>query len=205
MQDVSVYRIASEEADFDELTLTSAPGNHPGAAYPNVFENSVLEKKVFGPVRPYENFTIDVTGAVSEAFNAGDNVTSFGLETSTGISRFCSQSKTNPRIKTKSAEAKEVISADLDAETWCYPRLEVVLGALNCPVSSEDPTCSLPEGSLPGPLHAICGTTEPTFPTSPAITNWRDGTVITTTTTTTTTTMAPPIKEGQCRYNDHVQ
>lgn len=205
MQDVSVYRIAAEEADFDESSVTSATGKHPGAEYPHVFKDSKLEQKVYGPVDKFENFTIDVTGAVSEAFDAGSKVVSFGLETSTRISRFCSQSKTNPRGTTKSKEAKEVISADLDAATWCYPRLEVVLGGLNCPGASQEPSCSLPEGSPAGPLDDMCGTTAPTFPTSPAITDWRDGTAITTTTTTTTTTMAPPIKEGHCRYNDHVQ
>eukprot|EP00746_Dinoflagellata_sp_MGD_P072064 gnl/MRDRNA2_/MRDRNA2_29279_c0_seq1.p1 gnl/MRDRNA2_/MRDRNA2_29279_c0~~gnl/MRDRNA2_/MRDRNA2_29279_c0_seq1.p1 ORF type:complete len:1033 (-),score=151.28 gnl/MRDRNA2_/MRDRNA2_29279_c0_seq1:349-3447(-) len=205
MQDVSVYRIPVGEADFDEFDLTSATGKHPGADYPNVFKDSVLENKVYGPVDVYENFTIDVTGAVSEAFDAGNKVVSFGLETSTGISRFCSQSKSNPRGKTKSKETKEVISEDLDAAIWCYPRLEVVLGGLNCPATSQDPSCSLPEGSPAGPLDDMCGTTAPTFPASPAITDWREGTAITTTTTTTTTTIAPPITEGHCRYNDHVQ
>merc|ERR1712093_199073 len=48
----------------------------------------------------------------------------------------------------------------------------------------------------------MCGDVTPTFPGTP--TDWRDDSAITTTTTTTTTTQAAPIKEGQCRYNDHV-
>merc|ERR1719262_1036271 len=59
---------------------------------------------------------------------------------------------------------------------------------------------------MPTPAPSPTPTSAPT-PTlaNPAITDWRDDTAITTTTTTTTTTMAPPIKEGHCRYDDHVQ
>eukprot|EP00746_Dinoflagellata_sp_MGD_P072066 gnl/MRDRNA2_/MRDRNA2_29279_c0_seq3.p1 gnl/MRDRNA2_/MRDRNA2_29279_c0~~gnl/MRDRNA2_/MRDRNA2_29279_c0_seq3.p1 ORF type:complete len:1069 (-),score=202.51 gnl/MRDRNA2_/MRDRNA2_29279_c0_seq3:213-3323(-) len=185
MKDVSVYRIPSGEDDFDEFDLTSAEGKHPGGAYPFVFNNSDLVSKVYGPVEPKKDFTIDVTLAVQDAFKSGR--IAFGLETSEPVSRFCAQSRNNTR-----------------KEGWCYPKLEIVLGAGSCPVKIQDPSCSKPVGSPPGPLDATCGTTPPTFPTTD-ITDWREGTAITTTTTTTTTTQMEVIKEGHCRYNDHVQ
>merc|ERR1711977_213329 len=116
---------------------------------------------------------------------AGGKLISFGLETSTAVSRFCAQSTTNPR-----------------SEGWCYPRLAIRLGLGDCQVAAQDPSCSMPANSTPGPLDAMCGDVQPTFPGTP--TDWRDDSAITTTTTTTTTTEAAPIKEGQCRYNDHV-
>jgi len=189
MEDVSVYKL--EESEFDEFSVTSAIGKHPGGAYPNVFENSVLVKKELGTVFPFENFTIDVTSAFAgmDFTPSGSTKIAFGLSTSTEISRFCALSKSKPRPGDAS---------------WCYPRLEMVLSPKACPAKQQPLSCSMPAGSPTGPLDAMCSGTAPTFPSTPAITDWRVGTVITTTTTTTTTTQAPPIKEGRCRYNDHV-
>jgi len=182
MEDVLVYLVS----DFDENDVTSATGKHPGSGeYPDVFNSSVLVNHAMGPVDPKESFTIDVTSAVSEVFEANGESIAFGLETNQDVSRFCAQRPDYPRNT-----------------GWCYPALEVLLGIGDCNVSAQDPSCSKPAGSTPGPLDDMCGSTEPTFPGT--ATDWRKDSVITTTTTTTTTTMAAPIKDGQCRYNDHV-
>merc|ERR1719379_779517 len=183
MKDVMVYHIPSDKADFINESWTS---KYPGtSAYDDLFNNSLLVNHAHGPVAPKKNFTIDVTEVVSKVFEAGGKVVSFGLETSTAVSRFCAQSKTRPRT-----------------EGWCYPKLEVLLGLGDCPVAAQDHSCSTSADSNPGPLDAMCGNVAPTFPGTP--TDWRDDSVITTTTTTTTTTKAEPIAEGQCRYKDHV-
>jgi hypothetical protein len=186
MKDVMVYLIPPEKTDFNESEVTSSAGNHPGSGeYPDVFSQSELVANVKGPVKENEDFTIDVTKVTSQVFEAGGKLIAFGLETSEKVSRFCAQSSSNPR-----------------KQGWCYPKLDVILDVGDCSVVSQEPSCSKPADSPPGPLDAMCGDTAPTFTGTP--TNWRENTIITTTTTTTTTTVAAPIKEGHCRYDDHV-
>jgi len=194
MKDVMVYRVTKDVkfTEDDTSEVTSATGKHPGSGeYPNVFDGDELVAHGYGPVAPKKNFTVDVTTALADVFKAGGETISFGLETTSAVSRFCAQSYSKPR-------------GGLNEKNWCYPRLEVHLGLGECPVKEEQPSCNLPANSPPGPLDAMCGDTAPTFSGTP--TNWREKSVITTTTTTTTTTLqsANPIKEGQCRYNDHV-
>merc|ERR1719161_3539469 len=114
-----VYLIPPEKDDFDKLAVTRVGDS----IYPFVFNNSTLVNHVYGPVAPKKSFTIDVTDNVSEIFKAGEKNISFGLETSSAVSRFCAQSKTKPRT-----------------ENWCYPRLEVLLGLGDCPVTAQDPS-----------------------------------------------------------------
>merc|ERR1711937_776205 len=137
MKDVMVYHIPSDKADFINESWTS---KYPGtSAYDDLFNNSLLVNHAHGPVAPKKNFTIDVTEVVSKVFEAGGKVVSFGLETSTAVSRFCAQSKTRPRT-----------------EGWCYPKLEVLLGLGDCPVAAQDHSCSTSADSNPGPLDAMC-------------------------------------------------
>merc|ERR1711998_497783 len=202
-EDFNVHVIEPEKANFNETEVTSATGKHPGSGeYPHVLKNSVLitDPDAFkprpngptqkGPIRTKESVKIDVTTAVKSVWGKS-NFIAFGLEAVTNeISRFCSVSRTKPR------------GTNQDAQGWCYPKLEILLGLGQCNVTTQDPSCSKPADSTPGPLDAMCGSTAPTFPGTP--TDWRPGSAITTTTTTTTTTVAAPIKEGQCRYDDHV-
>lgn len=188
MVDLSVYRLPAAWEDFDEFTMTSAAGKHPGEAYPYIFNNSVPIKTEMGPVKPKKAFVIDVTTSLTEAFQSGKKRIGFGLASTTMVSRICSQSRSNPRR--------------VEGYT-CYPELKVVLSVGSCPAVARNPSCSKPVGSVSGPLDAICGSSAPNFPTT-AITDWRKDSAITTTTTTTTTTSASPIKDGHCRYKDHV-
>eukprot|EP00448_Togula_jolla_P020081 CAMPEP_0170587580 /NCGR_PEP_ID=MMETSP0224-20130122/10359_1 /TAXON_ID=285029 /ORGANISM="Togula jolla, Strain CCCM 725" /LENGTH=1310 /DNA_ID=CAMNT_0010911213 /DNA_START=18 /DNA_END=3950 /DNA_ORIENTATION=+ len=112
LNDLKVYSILPEEADFDENTVTAEDLAHPGGAFPGVFRSlGRVVGYAFGPVKKKTAFDIDVTLAVRESAMGGNHIVSFGLTTQSLALRIC---------------------ANGQAEKDCAPQLLVSTGLTNC-------------------------------------------------------------------------